>query len=133
MCHMSMIPPIAAAPALPEPVAAYVGKQDAPLRDVAAALCALVTAELPDAEGVVWHGHPVWRLGGEPAVLVKAYPRHVTLGFWRGQEILEPTGRLVPGARGMAAIRLHGLGEIDRAAFADWLRQARELEAVAAT
>jgi hypothetical protein len=66
-------------------------------------------------------------------VLVKAYPRHVTLGFWRGQEIAEPAGRLVPGARGMASIRLHGRDELDRPAFAAWLREAAELERAATT
>lgn len=128
MCNTFFL--AAAASALPEPIAAYIAKLEPPQRDLTAALCTLVAAELPDGEGVVWHGHPVWRLGGAPVVLVKAYPRHVTLGFWRGQEIAEPTGRLVPGARGMASIRLHGRDELDRATFAAWLREAAELETV---
>jgi hypothetical protein len=103
----------------------YVTALPAPMREVAARLVALVDAELPGAERVVWHGHPVWRLGGEPAVLVKAYSTHVTLGFWRGQAI-DSGGVLRPsGAGELASVKV--TGEIDRAAAAGWLRQAAGL------
>jgi hypothetical protein len=76
----------------------YVEALPPPMRDVAARLAALVAAELPGAEGVVWYGHPVWTLASAPAVLVKAYGRHVTLGCWRGQGI-DSAGGLTPSGR----------------------------------
>lgn len=100
----------------------YVARQPSPMREVAERLVALVDAELPEAEGVLWHGHPVWRLGGEPAVLVKAYPKHVTLGFWRGQAIDGPL--TAAGNQEMASVKVTGEVPADAA---DWLRQARTL------
>jgi hypothetical protein len=108
-----------------DPVTDYVTALQPPLREVAERLVALVDAELPGAERVLWYGHPVWRLGGEPAVLVKAYSKHVTLGFWRGQRI-DSGGALTPGGGGeMASVKV--TGEIDREAAAGWLRQAAAL------
>jgi hypothetical protein len=109
--------------AKPATIAEYVATIDRPLREVADAVRAVVDAELPEAEGVVWHGHPVWRVGGEPAVLLKAHPNHVTFGFWRGQALADPSGRLEPGTGEMASVKLRALEEVDRERFADWLRQ----------
>ncbi|MFG3696850.1 hypothetical protein ACGF5C_02855 [Micromonospora sp. NPDC047620] len=45
------------------------------------------------------------------------------------REITDPSGRLVPGARQMAAVKLRTLADVDPALFTDWLRQAHDLEA----
>ncbi|MEU4640244.1 hypothetical protein [Micromonospora sp. NPDC023814] len=45
------------------------------------------------------------------------------------REITDPSGRLVPGARQMAAVKLRALADVDPALFTDWLRQAHDLEA----
>jgi hypothetical protein len=60
--------------------------------------------------------------------LVKAYGSYVTFGLWRGQEITDPSGRLIPGARAMAAVKLRDVADIDPALFSDWLREAAHLE-----
>ncbi|WP_026422660.1 DUF1801 domain-containing protein [Actinokineospora inagensis] len=96
-------------------------------RDIANAVAELVDTELPDT-GTLWHGHPVWRLGKTPVCLVKAYPGHVTFGFWRGQHLTDPSGRLTPGTRTMAAVKLKTLTDIDPTLFTDWVRQACHLE-----
>ncbi|RLK58292.1 DUF1801 domain-containing protein [Actinokineospora cianjurensis] len=99
-------------------------------KEIADALMSLIETVLP-GRGAVWHGHPVWSLGPapgkQPVCLVKAYPRHVTFGLWRGQEIADPAG-LEPGSRTMASVRLTALADVDAARFAGWLRQARDLE-----
>ncbi|MBE1492743.1 DUF1801 domain-containing protein [Plantactinospora soyae] len=103
-----------------------------PLREIGEKLRSVVDETLPEATGAMWHGHPVWGLGekpgSNPVCLVKAYPSYVTFGLWRGQEIVDPSGRLVAGARQMASVRLHAVEEIDPTLFADWLRQANKLE-----
>jgi hypothetical protein len=110
-----------------DPVTDYVAGLPAPMREVAERLVALVDAELPGAERVLWYGHPVWRLGGQPAVLVKAYSKHVTLGFWRGRAI-DSGGALTPsGGAEMASIKV--TGELDREQAAGWLRQVPALHA----
>ncbi|WP_242676375.1 DUF1801 domain-containing protein [Streptosporangium minutum] len=74
-------------------------------REITGELLPLIEAALPGA-GAVWQGHPVWSLGPAPGrtpvCYVKAYSAYVTFGFWRGQEIADPSGRLEPGARQMA-------------------------------
>ncbi len=112
----------------------YLSAQPQPLCDVGLAVAALADAALPDATAGLWHGHPTWRVGKVPVCLVKAYTRHVTFGLWRGSQVEDPSGRLVPsGAQQMAAVKLRSLEEIDPERFADWLRQARAAEPGAPT
>lgn len=99
-------------------------------RAVATALVALIEAELP-GRGAVWQGHPVWSLGTrpgqQPVCFVKAYPRYVTLGFWRGQAIPDPGGRLEPGSREMASVKLRTIEDVDLGLFTAWVHAARDL------
>jgi hypothetical protein len=107
----------------------YLSAQPQPVCDIGHALAVLVGEALPEARPSLWHGHPTWKLGKAPAVLVKAYTRHVTLALWRGSQVTDPSGRLVPsGAQQMAAVKLRAVDEVDPELFADWLRQARDAE-----
>jgi hypothetical protein len=100
-------------------------------RQIADKLLPLIEQVLPGA-GAVWHGQPVWSLGSapgkSPVCYIKAYSAYVTFGFWRGQEISDPSGRLEPGARAMVSVKLRTLADIDTDLFTTWLHQARELE-----
>ncbi|MBB5800954.1 hypothetical protein F4560_000722 [Saccharothrix ecbatanensis] len=111
-------------------VAEYVHSLPEKQREIAVRLLDLIEDALPGT-GAVWHGHPVWSLGPtpgkQPVCLVKAYPAHVTFGFWRGQEIEDLSGRLEPGAR-MAALKLRSTDDVNDDLFTAWLRQALELE-----
>lgn len=84
-------------------------------------------------EGRVWHGHPVWFAGATPVVLIKAYSSYVTFGLFQGQLIADASGRLEPGAREMASLRLRSVADIDETLFTGWLRQvhARAVSPVA--
>ncbi|MFE0149673.1 DUF1801 domain-containing protein [Nonomuraea sp. NPDC059007] len=110
----------------------YTTKLDQPLREIAEKLQALIDAAMPQA-GAVWHGHPVWSLGGAPGktpvAFFKAYKNYVTFGLWRGQEIEDPSGRLTAANRQMAVVKLQGVEEIDDELFASWIEAARALEA----
>ncbi|WP_406078344.1 DUF1801 domain-containing protein [Micromonospora sp. NBC_00858] len=110
----------------------YLAGLPGPLREIGEKLTPVIAAALPGATGAMWHGHPVWSLGDRPGLrpvcLLKAYRSDVTFGLWRGQEITDPSGRLVPGARVMAAVKLRGVADIDPALFTDWLRAAAALE-----
>ena len=46
-------------PQTPEDVLAYQDRLDAEARPICDILLATITAELPEAENKVWHGHPV--------------------------------------------------------------------------
>ncbi|MGA6161179.1 DUF1801 domain-containing protein [Amycolatopsis magusensis] len=111
-------------------VEAYRDSLPAAQRDLLGKLLPLIDAEFPGA-GAVWHGHPVWSLGAKPGqspvCFVKAYAGHVSFGFWQGQALTDPSGRLTAGAREMASVKLREVADLDSALFAGWLRQAREL------
>ncbi|MEU2613782.1 DUF1801 domain-containing protein [Micromonospora sp. NPDC007271] len=110
----------------------YLAGLDAPLRETGEKLRTVIEAALPEAPGAMWQGHPVWGLGDRPGktpvCLVKAYSSYVTFGLWRGQEVGDVSGRLVPGARRMASVKLRTVDEIDPDLFTGWLRQAYALE-----
>ncbi|MEU5565771.1 MULTISPECIES: DUF1801 domain-containing protein [Micromonospora] len=110
----------------------YLTDLEPPLREVGEKLRAVIDAALPDATAGMWHGHPVWGLGDKPGQrpvgLVKAYGTYVTFGLWRGQEVDDPSGRLAPGARRMASVRLRTVADVDPTLFTGWLGRARELE-----
>ncbi|MFB9907646.1 DUF1801 domain-containing protein [Allokutzneria oryzae] len=100
-------------------------------RRIADKVLPIIERALPGA-GAVWHGHPVWSLGPapgkSPVCFVKAHSAHVSFGFWRGRSVSDPSGRLEPGAREMASVKLRSVDDVDPGLFADWLHQARALE-----
>ncbi|GIJ79104.1 protein of unknown function (DU1801) [Micromonospora phaseoli] len=111
----------------------YLAGLNAALRETAEVVRPVIDGTLADAAGVMWHGNPVWGLGEapgrQPICLLKAYTSYLTFGLWRGQEVTDRSDRLIPGARQMASVRLSTTADIDEPLFADWLRQARALEA----
>ncbi|GAA2996761.1 DUF1801 domain-containing protein [Actinokineospora diospyrosa] len=112
-------------------VAEYNATLPAHLQEIADELAALIETVVPGT-GALWHGHPVWSLGAapgkQPVCLVKAYTKYVTFGLWRGQEVTDPSGRLVAGAQGMASVKIAALAEVDEELFTGWLHQVRELQ-----
>ena len=110
----------------------YLTGIDTPLREIGERLRPIIDAALPGATGAMWHGHPVWSLGEKPGqnpvCLLKGQKSYVTFGLWRGQQVSDASGRLVPGAREMASVKLHTLDDIDSVVFANWLHQAQKLE-----
>ncbi|WRZ91891.1 DUF1801 domain-containing protein [Streptomyces sp. NBC_01007] len=113
-------------------ITAYLNDLEGPLRDIGERIRPVIDSALPDDSGALWHGHPTWSLGDKPGqtpvCLLKAYKSYVTFGLWRGQEVADPSGRLVAGARHMASVRLSGAEDVDPVLFGEWLRLAVALE-----
>ncbi|MFF3407009.1 DUF1801 domain-containing protein [Streptomyces sp. NPDC002742] len=113
-------------------ITSYLNDLDGPLRDVGERTRSVIDSALPDGSGALWHGHPTWSLGDKPGqtpiCLLKAYKSYVTFGLWRGQEVADPSGRLVAGARHMASVKLSRSADVDPALFSEWLRLAVALE-----
>jgi hypothetical protein len=110
-------------------VTEYVAALPTAQREIADKLIHLISAAIPTES--VWHGHPVWRLTPDsaPVCLLKAYSGHVTFGFWQGQRISDPSGRLEPnGSQRMASVKIRSTSDIDPDLFTTWLDQARELQ-----
>jgi hypothetical protein len=95
------------------------------------AICHLLARQLchhlPDAEGKIWHGHPVWFLNGNPIAGYSKLKHGVQLLFWSGQSFGEPD--LQPEGRFKAAgIRYTRASEVDTLALAQWLAKAHTLQ-----
>ncbi len=86
-------------------------------RDVVVALRQSILLAGGVEEVLKW-GHPVYLAGG-PVCLVKAFPGHVTLGFWRGADMRDLDDRLAPHGRyDMASFRLTGPRQLNDAEIA---------------
>ncbi|MET9900002.1 MULTISPECIES: DUF1801 domain-containing protein [unclassified Streptomyces] len=113
-------------------ITSYLNGLDGPLRDIGEKIRPVIDSALPDGSGALWHGHPTWSLGAKPGqtpiCLLKGYTSYVTFGLWRGQEVADPSGRLVAGARQMASVKLSRTDEVDPVLFGEWLRRAVALE-----
>ena len=109
----------------------YIAAIPEPLREVAERAREVVDAELEGATSAIRWSQPVWSIGKAPVCYLRTASKHVTFGFWRGASIDDPSGRLETSGEVMAHAKLREVGDVDRALFADWLRQARELELAA--
>lgn len=106
----------------------YVADVPEGLRDVLEKALAVVNEAMPGIEPALWHGQPTWSIGKKPVCFLKAYPKYVTFGFWKGQLIEDGAGRLEAMSRQMAGAKLRGLDDVDAPLFADWVKQACALE-----
>ena len=109
----------------------YISAMPAPLAQTAADSRRIIDANLDGAESAIKWAHPTWSLGKKPICYLKAASKHVTFGFWRGASIDDPSGRLETSGEVMAHAKLRVPEDVDEKLFADWLRQARELELAA--
>ncbi len=75
----------------------YNSKLDDSHREIAQGLCDLVSQALPNAEGKVWHGHPVWFLDGNPIAGYNLKKSGIEVLFWSGKSFatagLSPVGK----------------------------------------
>ncbi len=107
----------------------YIAALEEPLASIAKRLRSSLDKGLPELTAAVWHGHPVWMRDRTPIAGFKAYPRYVTVMLWRGGEIVDPTGQLMPAGTGqMTAIRYRSVGEIDHTQVVSWLMDVAALE-----
>ena len=90
-------------------------------------LLEVITAELPDAESKVWHGHPVWFFDGNPVVGYHRLKASVRLLFWSGQSFREP-GLAVEGSFQAAEARYTSAEQIDVVVLRRWLADARSIQ-----
>ena len=103
----------------------------AALPDAARAVCDLLAREiqaaLPDADGKVWHRHPVWFLDGNPVAGYSLLKGGVRLLFWSGQSFDEP-GLHPEGSFKAAEARYAEAAQVDVAALRRWLGKARDIQ-----
>lgn len=77
------------------------------------------------AVGIKW-AQPVWEWNG-PMIWMKAYPKHVNIGFWRGTEMEDPHKVLQGDGERMRHIKVTSVDEIPADALRDLVKQAVKL------
>jgi hypothetical protein len=94
-------------------------------------LCDLLASEiersLPEAEGKVWHAHPVWFLDGNPVVGYSKLKDSVRLLFWSGQSF-ETTGLNPEGKFKAAESRYTTADQVDAKLLRLWLAESRKVQ-----
>jgi hypothetical protein len=94
-----------------------------------AAVTGILDEELPGATTKLYHGIPVWCVGDEPTIGIKPAKAHLSVLFFRGQRIADPTGRLVAsGSFEMASVKLVRAADLDENALRIWVREARRID-----
>ena len=106
----------------------YIAALPAGLSEVATAARRVIDAKLDGADSAIKWAHPTWSLGKQPVCYLKGASKHITFGFWHGASIDDPSGRLETSGEVMAHVKLRSTEDVDEQLFAEWLRQARELE-----
>jgi uncharacterized protein YdhG (YjbR/CyaY superfamily) len=114
-------------PPVPPDIAAYNAARSSTDRAVCDALVAHIATALPDAQGKVWHGHPVWFLQGNPVVGYSTHKDGTRLLLWSGQSFDEPA--LAPLGKFKAAeARCPRVDDVDERALRRWLGKARAIQ-----
>ena len=108
-------------------ITAYNAAQSPSHRAMCEALARHITAALPEAEGKVWHRHPVWFLGGNPVAGYSVTKGFTCLLFWSGQSFDEP-GLTPVGKFKAAEARFANVSDIHAKDTRRWLKKAREIQ-----
>lgn len=96
-------------------------------KEICGVLAEEISLNLPEAEGKIWHAHPVWFLDGNPVVGYSKLKGGVRLMFWSGRSFEEPL--LVAKSRFQdASILFTSASEIDRELLKRWLEKARSIQ-----
>jgi hypothetical protein len=77
------------------------------------------------AVAIKW-AQPVWEWNG-PMIWMKAYPKHVDIGFWRGTEMDDPKKVLTGDGERMRHIKITSVDDIPADALVELVKQAVKL------
>lgn len=106
-----------------ERIEAYLSGLDAGQRGVVESLMALVRAASPQAALAFKWAQPVYELDG-PVCWIKAHKAHVTLGFWRGQQLPSRAGVIEGSGEKMGHLKLRSVTDLRPALIRRLVREA---------
>lgn len=86
-----------------------------------------IAKHLPQAQGKIWHAHPVWFLAGNPIVGYSKLKDSVRLLFWSGQSFDEP-GLQQEGSFKAAEARYTAVDQVDTDDLKRWLKKSEEIQ-----
>ena len=109
-------------------IQAYNDRQAPGHREACALLAAEIARGLPEAEGKVWHGHPVWFLDGNPIVGYSVQKPGGRLMFWSGADFGEPRLDVLGAKFKDASIFYSVVADVDTDELQRWLTKSREIQ-----
>lgn len=109
-------------------VDAYIATLDDTRSAIVQALRALVLAAVPDTVEVIKWAQPVYEKNG-PFCYIKAFPRYVNLGFWRGASLADRDGLVRRGGEKMGHVRIGSVDEIIEPSLRRLVHEAATLNA----
>ena len=87
-----------------------------------------ITKHLPQAEGKLWHRHPVWFLDGNPTVGYSKQKAGIRLMFWSGADFEEPKLDVL-GKKFKDASRFYNnCSEVNTAELKRWLKKSQKIQ-----
>ncbi|MBS4028860.1 MAG: DUF1801 domain-containing protein [Ignavibacteriales bacterium] len=87
-----------------------------------------ITRNLPDAESIIWHGHPVWFLGGNPITGYSKQKAGIRLMFWSGADFDEENLNVRGEKFKDASIFYNNVSEIKTKDLKRWLKKSSEIQ-----
>lgn len=109
-------------------IAEFNDNQDPGYRSICELLAREIDRNLPEAEGKVWHGHPVWFLDGNPVVGYSKQKKGIRLMFWSGADFDEPEIDVLGKKFKDASVFFNEASEINKVDLSRWLEKARTIQ-----
>jgi len=107
---------------------AYHQQLDSGENAVCSKLAGIIARELTEAEGKVWHAHPVWFIDGNPIVGYSRQKGGIRLMFWSGADFDEE-GLNVRGKKFKdASIFYQSVEQLDETDLVRWLKKSRNIQ-----
>jgi hypothetical protein len=91
--------------------------------EIMSALRQLIQEAAPGTTDSIKWGQPVFEFNG-PLAYMNAFKSHVTFGFWRGAEMVDPKGLLEGTGDRMRHVKLRSLADIDAPSLQAMVRAA---------
>lgn len=103
-------------------------KQSPEDKEICDLLASTINTELPDAENIIWHAHPVWFLAGNPIVGYSKQKPGVRLMFWSGAGFNEE-GLNLPGKKFRdASVFYKHVSDIEINDLKRWLQKSKGIQ-----
>lgn len=106
----------------------YIADVEPALRAIVTELRNVVRRAAPEATETVKWSQPTYEHNG-PVCYIKAFKKHVNLGFWRGKSLDDPEGLVQSGGDVMGHIRFEARGDLAAPSLVPLIRQAMQLNA----
>jgi hypothetical protein len=106
----------------------YNEKQTLVDKEICNLLAQTIDSELNEADGKIWHSHPVWFLDGNPIVGYSKQKAGLRLMFWSGADFEEDNLLIRGGKFKDASILLTTIEQINIHELKRWLKKSRDIQ-----